>query len=229
MFYVMSDLHGEYDRYLAMLEQISFDEEDTLYVLGDVVDRGPQPVRLLQDMAARPNVYLLRGNHEAMLSFLCTQLDDALCVPPDADPRLQEAFDAWCADGGDVTLAQLRSLPPEERNDLLDYIDDTPLYDVADAGGRTYVLVHAGLGNFSPEKELDAYTYSELCCSRPDHTRRYFPGEHVYIVSGHTPVQLINGRAEILSCSHNLLIDCGAVFGGRLACLCLDTLAAYYT
>jgi serine/threonine protein phosphatase 1 len=229
MLYVMSDLHGEYDRYLAMLEQISFHDADTLYILGDVIDRGPQPVRLLQDMAARPNVCLLRGNHEATLSFLYTALDDALCLPKDADPNLQEAFDAWCADGGDVTLSQLRSLTRAQQYDLIDYLDDTPLYDVVDAGGRTYVLVHAGLGNFSPDKELDEYTYDELCCSQPDYTRQHFPQEHVYIVSGHTPTQLINGRAEILSCSHNLLIDCGAVFGGRLACLCLDTLTAYYT
>ena len=37
----MSDIHGEYDKYLAMLEQIDLSEDDTLYVLGDVVDRGP--------------------------------------------------------------------------------------------------------------------------------------------------------------------------------------------
>ena len=41
MLYVMSDIHGEYERYLAMLEQIAFSQDDTLFVLGDVVDRGP--------------------------------------------------------------------------------------------------------------------------------------------------------------------------------------------
>ena len=37
MTYVMSDIHGEYDKYRKMLEQIDFCDEDTLYVLGDVV------------------------------------------------------------------------------------------------------------------------------------------------------------------------------------------------
>ena len=36
----VSDLHGCYEKYLSMLEKIQFCEADTLYVLGDVVDRG---------------------------------------------------------------------------------------------------------------------------------------------------------------------------------------------
>ena len=39
--YVMSDFHGRHDLFLRMLEKISFCEEDTLYILGDVADRGP--------------------------------------------------------------------------------------------------------------------------------------------------------------------------------------------
>ena len=40
MTYAMSDLHGESGRYQAMLERIRFSPEDTLFILGDVVDRG---------------------------------------------------------------------------------------------------------------------------------------------------------------------------------------------
>ena len=40
MIYAVSDLHGCYDKYRNMLEKIHFSETDTLYILGDVVDRG---------------------------------------------------------------------------------------------------------------------------------------------------------------------------------------------
>lgn len=50
MYYVMSDLHGCYKEYQKALEMIHFNAQDTLYVLGDVVDRGPEPVKILQDM-----------------------------------------------------------------------------------------------------------------------------------------------------------------------------------
>ena len=39
MIYVISDLHGRFDRYQQMLEVIEFTLDDTLYVLGDVIDR----------------------------------------------------------------------------------------------------------------------------------------------------------------------------------------------
>ena len=37
---VMSDIHGCCKKYCAMLEIIGFGANDTLYVLGDVLDRG---------------------------------------------------------------------------------------------------------------------------------------------------------------------------------------------
>ena len=40
MTYVMSDLHGHYQKYLQMLDMIHFSDNDDLYMLGDVVDRG---------------------------------------------------------------------------------------------------------------------------------------------------------------------------------------------
>lgn len=38
--YVMGDIHGEADRFHAMLKKIQFSEDDTLILLGDVIDRG---------------------------------------------------------------------------------------------------------------------------------------------------------------------------------------------
>ncbi|MBR6834691.1 MAG: metallophosphoesterase, partial [Oscillospiraceae bacterium] len=54
MVYVMSDIHGEYDKYRRMLEKIRFSDNDILYILGDVVDRGPEPAKILLDMMKRP-------------------------------------------------------------------------------------------------------------------------------------------------------------------------------
>lgn len=55
-----------YDRYLAMLQTIQFCDEDTLYVVGDAIDRGHQSIEVVLDMMSRSNVVLLRGNHEQM-------------------------------------------------------------------------------------------------------------------------------------------------------------------
>ena len=78
--YVMSDIHGCYDKYMEMLDKIGFSEDDTLYVLGDILDRGPHPVKIIQDLMKRPNVVCLAGNHEYMalrcLKFLLMEITD---------------------------------------------------------------------------------------------------------------------------------------------------------
>lgn len=40
MTYVMSDLHGMYDKFIAMLEKIDFSDSDELFIIGDIIDRG---------------------------------------------------------------------------------------------------------------------------------------------------------------------------------------------
>lgn len=41
MIYVMSDIHGQKRRFDSVMRQIGLRAEDTLYVLGDVIDRNP--------------------------------------------------------------------------------------------------------------------------------------------------------------------------------------------
>ena len=64
MVYAISDVHGLYDKYIKMLDKIKFNDSDTLYVLGDAIDRGPGPLKVLFDMHKRVNVIPLMGNHE---------------------------------------------------------------------------------------------------------------------------------------------------------------------
>ena len=64
MKYVISDVHGRYDLFIKMLDKISFSDNDTLYLLGDMSDRGPDGIKLLQDVMNRPNVIPFLGNHE---------------------------------------------------------------------------------------------------------------------------------------------------------------------
>ena len=231
MIYVMSDVHGEYDKYLRMLEMIGFSDEDALYVLGDAVDRGPEPVRLLKDMAARDNVFFLRGNHEAMASYVLRRLNVEITVENaenHIDETLMRAIMEWQADGGDVTMRQFRALNAEEKADLLDYISEAPLYEAVDTDRGTFILTHAGLGNFRKGRRLREYTEEELTMMRPDYDRNYFGDPSVFIVTGHTPTLAVTGKAEIYRSQNNILIDCGAAFGGRLACLCLDTMEEFY-
>ena len=64
--YVIGDIHGQLEQLKVLLEKMKFNENDELYVMGDVVDRGPDPVKALQYLMTLPNCVCIAGNHEWM-------------------------------------------------------------------------------------------------------------------------------------------------------------------
>ena len=52
MIYVMSDIHGQKRRFDSVMKQINLQPDDTLYILGDVIDRNPDGIKILR--VARP-------------------------------------------------------------------------------------------------------------------------------------------------------------------------------
>lgn len=104
MHYVVADLHGETDRWQRMLREISLSDTDTLYILGDVVDRGGiGGVDILLDIMSRPNVVMLLGNHEAM------------CLKAMDHPEDGRAVAHWLRNGGEATRSGLSRLDPVKR------------------------------------------------------------------------------------------------------------------
>lgn len=230
MTYVMSDIHGEYEKYLKMLDRIGFGGDDVLYVLGDVIDRGPEPVQTLKDMSYRPNVYPILGNHEtialSVLKPLMTEITDKN-YSTQINAKTLKLVSYWQMDGGDVTLQQFRRLPPEERFSLIEYMEEFEPYAVVECNDLTYILVHAGLGNYAPDKPLSKYTIDELTTTRPEEETWYYDRD-IRVVIGHTPTLAVTGRADVHRLENVIMIDCGATFGGRLACLCLETGEEFY-
>ena len=228
MIYAMSDRHGMYDKYIKMLELIKFSDNDELYVLGDVIDRGDKSVEILLDMMKRPNVNPIIGNHELMaltvLDVMFKGENGESSVPVEA------LIGDWLINGGGATLEGIAKLTNEQRLDVIDYLSDFTLFETVDVGDKTFIMVHAGFDNFSREKKLSDYTVNDLVWHRPDPAFIYFMDNSINVVVGHTPTKMINGGNSIVRRRGNIFIDCGACQeGGRLACLCFDTMEEFYT
>lgn len=228
MTYVLSDIHGHFGKYQKMLETIRFSSGDTLYVLGDVIDRGPDGIKILLDMMARPNVIPILGNHEftaAMcLPWLIKEVTDESIEGLGSDQTAVLA--EWITNGGGITLRELKQLDRQEREEILEYLQEMDVYAEVMAGDRRFVLVHAGLGRFAPDKSLDSYELTDLLFGRPDLEKPCF--EDKYLIFGHTPTRLLSGQDRILSRGTMIDIDCGCGFDGPLGCLCLETMEEFY-
>jgi len=150
MNYVMSDIHGEYDKFLEMLQKIDLQDDDTLYILGNAVDFGVEPIELLNEMADRPNIYPIIGDHERMaVDVLSLLMDDISEGKLDKlSPETMTAIAKWRENGGRTTLEEFIKLVEEERQDILDYLCDFAPFEVVDIDSKTFILVHCGLGDF---------------------------------------------------------------------------------
>lgn len=229
MKYAVSDLHGRYDKYKALIKML--DKNDTLYILGDVIDRGPDGFRILLDMAQRPNVVGLMGNHEDMA---LKALSGLTSKSRRGKSRTNlSGLELWYSNGGAVSMKGLMNMKPDEQQKVLNYMQSLPLYKEVSAGGRDFVLVHGGLEGFSPSKPLEKYKRDELLWCRPKKGMKYYPDK--FVVFGHTPTifeshftaSVVPGK--IYRKSGWADIDCGCVYGSdNLGCLCLDTMEEIY-
>ena len=64
MTYVMSDIHGEYELFMRLLDKINYSDSDELIVCGDIIDKADNPVKLAKTVFAMPNAYCIMGNHD---------------------------------------------------------------------------------------------------------------------------------------------------------------------
>ena len=231
MIYCMSDIHGNYEGYKSLLEKVNFQEEDTLYVLGDVIDRGKESVKILQDMMMRPNVIPIIGNHEYMgiqcLKFLMQEISEDSIAQLNED--IIQGLLEWQNVGGQSTMDEFHKLSMEEKEDLVDYLEEFSLYEEVTVNGKDYVLVHAGLCNFSVDKPMEEYQLHELIFQAPEYFRVYYPNK--YLVSGHLPTSSIMENEKpnfIFKGNNHIAIDCGSGLGGQLGMICLDTGEEFY-
>lgn len=183
MTYVCSDIHGHYDKYKRMLEEIQFKPSDTLYILGDVIDRGPDGIKILRDMMSRPNVIPILGNHEFTAAVCLPWLMEE--VTGQNLNNLSEdqiaALSEWIANGGGPTLRELKLLNQREREEILEYLQEMELYAEVEIGGKSFALVHAGLDNFAPDKSLEEYSLVDFLFGRPGTDTVYYPENRLFL------------------------------------------------
>ncbi|MDE6687062.1 MAG: metallophosphoesterase [Lachnospiraceae bacterium] len=254
--YVLSDVHGQYNAYKKMLEKIQFSEKDFLYVLGDVIDRGPEGIRLIQDIMQRENAELLLGNHECMLLNALEYLRQR-----EAGNLNDEVYDGFTpyelwvhpCNGGEGTCLELLSMPEEERNKIEEYLKSLYLIRRIKIGEQSYHLSHSYSLNKrfgkgikyagTPPKQVEEIVWESMFDKRgltDDYERPWAYVRDIYVM-GHIFTQRLGEldessrgciyEKEDFQGYHVIDIDCGMALNSRssqLGCLCLDTGKRYY-
>ena len=122
------------------------------------------------------------------------------------------------------------NIPREEKQDIVDYLDEFSLYEEVNVNGKQFVIVHAGLTNFSPDRPMEDYELYELIFKAPYYDTVYFPDK--YLVTGHLPTKAIDGNLrpnKIFIQKNHIAIDCASGYDGCVGCICLDTFKEFYS
>ena len=199
--YVFSDVHGHRATLERALDRVSPCADDHFFCLGDMIDRGPDPVGVLRVCRSLPNLHALMGNHEDLMMS---------CLDNPGDPL---ATMNWGINGGAKTSAGLAELSDDEANELVEWVRELPRWDQAVVGDRRYLLVHAGVSLSAPAPRTwdDASAAAYLSAQDPEDLswiREEFwgaprglsgaDGSGPVVVAGHTPTPYLERMAHEL-------------------------------
>ena len=232
MIYAVSDIHGCYTDFLELLKRLNFNDRDTLYILGDIIDRGPGSIELLRYISLCPNIIPLFGNHDyaayILLPKLIHTLDDETLKELD-NPVWINILSLWLSDGGLETVNKFKKLSSDDQQFYLDFMGEFDVIIEITVNGRDYILTHSLPSDFHENPTFKGRNVLDIINGRPDFSAKWKMGK-TYVI-GHTPTSLIypDHRKEIYIKDDLINIDCGCVFGGNLAAFCLDTGEVIYS
>lgn len=209
--FVMSDIHGQYDLFLKMLDRIELKREDLLVIIGDICDRGKKSyeiyMKCMKMIKLGYNLKFILGNHEDML------LED---LENDYPIRYETEYSVF------------RNSKYFENKDMKDWHEENFLEEIEwlvkwlkncplVISGNENIFVHAGLNLKKvlekQEKETVLWTREEFWLAENVELEEY-KGKNIYF--GHTPN--INGRISKKT-DRIKGIDCGAFFTHFLGCV----------
>lgn len=196
----IGDVHGCSVALQTLLDEIALQSNDTLVMLGDYVDRGPDSsgvVELLGNLVGSCKLVPLIGNHELIMR-------DAL--------QDESRFPFWMTCGGDATLASyggdVRNIP---QHHMVFFQNCRPFYET-----EKHIFVHASYRPHlaMPEQSPDIIFWEHLTEVVPP---PHLSGKKVFV--GHTAQ--IDG--EIYDLGHLLLMDTFCFGGKWLTAIDADT------
>ena len=212
MTYVCADVHGCYEKYLKLLEDIDFKDNDELYIIGDVLDReGNGGIDILQDIMNTPNIRLILGNHEEIaLEGMELLMNTKIKNSSNSDGILPEyiiiMLTEWINLGGYPTIDAFRELPHSEQKRITRFLSNRCMtYAEITVNGTDYVLCH------------DENYYGDIY--------------DAVLITGHAPTRFIDDNPKpdyIWHDGNHWHIDCGCGYGGRLGAVCLETGEEFY-
>lgn len=232
MIYVMSGTYGDEEKYFEMLKKLNLsDENDSLFVLGNIIGYGKDGIKILCDMMYRPNVFPILGLQEYYAREIFPEISDVSspdeCLSVLSDEK-KDLFGAWLKHGGYPAVGAFLSLEAEERESVVDFLSEFAPFEELEVSGKNFVLAFAGVRNFEEGKALETYDEADFVLKTADYSKVYFSDK--FLITASLPTEKIPGAkaGKVYSGKKHLALNCSTGNSVRLCAVCLDTMKVYY-
>lgn len=225
--FALGDIHGQGQLWDKIKDFLRID--DKLIFLGDAIDRGPDGMRIMNEMLNDKRVFYIKGNHEQIMA-------DALQedIRDDVD---YEARYLWMRNGGRATYEDwLNRCNDYSWISILRQLPVIVFYN--NLQEQKVILCHAG---FTPGKQ--PAKEHELLWDREHFMEKIPDANSDIIVHGHTPNQYLEKEFDEINTFYDIVkypyenrdgaifyaggrkidIDCGCFITGHTVLLDLDT------
>lgn len=237
--YVIGDIHGCFDEFSLLLSYIENQDNDaTILLLGDIIDRGPKVIEMLnwamEHISPTGRYRMIMGNHELeaidWFHYHFIPWYESLDFNRKM-PDTQYDFSSVIFRNG--------LLYPHLLKPIIHFFESLPYYmnlEIDSEYHYTARLAHAWYPdkNYIPDCNEEDYVWSR------EHIDKEFEdltNENAILIHGHTPTMdrhcKLNGSigGDIWFKKNSINLDCGCCYKkyhGRLAALCLETFSEYY-
>ena len=248
--WVVGDVHGCYSTFKNLLKNEEIKEEDTIILIGDIIDRGPDSVKMLkwamQNITDDGKYQMVCGNHEDNIIHDFKQVENRFNSGYFADNKNIKSlndldvitldthydFTSYMYCKGYETVESVRP--------FIEWFAKLPLYKkitVTTPAGteQKYVIAHAWYNEKMTRDDILWYRDVDSWSEKLD--RYDYEGKDGEIlIHGHTPTLCIYESKqkdvnEVLFRKNSINIDCGCVFkkyGGNLAAIRLEDKKVIY-
>lgn len=231
MIYVTSDVHGRLDRLKKLIETIKLNSNDKLIILGDLVDRGEEPIEVIEFVLEHPQIEVIMGNHDEMMLHSLKYKNEI-------------QIERWSRNGCQTTIEGFEKRDHTMQNKILEFVENLPYFKIID---DKYLLVHAGFEMDRLFEDMKNTSLEEALLIQKDRLvwvrESFFKNkalDGIITIFGHSPSTYINRSFgnenkypnEIWfdkTFEDKIGIDVGTCYeNGRLACIRLYDHKIYY-
>ncbi len=203
---VIGDVHGCYGQLMDLLKKCNYTKDDLVILTGDLVDRGPKPVEVLEWCLENPNVKSVQGNHDNKLM------------------RLMQGNDVKLTNGLQFTSNKIDQLSSLRKEKILTMLECMPnIIHINNINGKHSCVVHAGINGRIP---ISGQSVQNTLYMRGINPKNYMDmsdgiwhdtisGEY-NVVCGHIVSDVVNPK-ETIYC-----LDGGCCSGGVLRALVIE-------